>query len=204
MIRHFVIYGDSISTVNHGGGGFVHHIERESLFDQITNFAISASGLTPFTQNCMADLVFNQNHFFSDASLILIWHGTNDWYYGTPINEYKKWLFKVHQRLHEKCPNAQFLFLSPIFRFQAPLEVELPGNAFFTKNRSGHSLIDYEQTLKAFALDVGEWLINMNELTKFQYENAHLYYEDMIHPNQKGYEIISQIIIQSIKKLQEK
>ena len=39
------------------------------------------------TPNSLISLLENQENLPKDADLIIIWHGTNDWYWGAPLGD---------------------------------------------------------------------------------------------------------------------
>ncbi|MBN2696387.1 MAG: hypothetical protein JXR38_02475, partial [Bacilli bacterium] len=146
-------------------------------------------------------LIFRYNRYDRDATAILIWHGTNDWFYGVSVDEFKRNFQDIYSRLKQECPIANFLFLTPIFRFETARGNHEPGDGFETQNLSGNTLLDFENAVIDLAETYKVDFVNMRLETKFTIANVNDFYEDKVHPNERGYEVISKIIIEKLRKI---
>ena len=86
-VRTAVIYGDSISARQYGAGGYEALIKQELSIDVIHNHAISASGLAEGTPDCLVRLLEDPSRLHPEAELVILWHGTNDWYWGVEAGD---------------------------------------------------------------------------------------------------------------------
>lgn len=205
-LKKIVIYGDSISTINHGNGGYEGMLKSALNLDQIYNFAVGSSGLSTITPNNMVDIVSNDDNIPKDADQILIWHGSNDWYWGTPIGQLGDnkgssfWgsIDYAVKRLRVKLPMAKMAWVTPIYRFEQPDGVLNAGLAYELKNRVGHTMLDYYEVLEQASKRYGFSLIDMRRHCNIHEGNENYYLEDRVHPNQNGYEVISRILIQRL------
>ena len=97
-MKTIAIYGDSISTGAHGEGGYEAMLKSSLSLEKVYNFAVGSSGLTRKTPGGMLE-VLDKNPVPEDAELFLIWHGSNDWYWGSRLEEFshgiKEARFKV-------------------------------------------------------------------------------------------------------------
>ncbi len=207
-IKKIAIYGDSISTTSHGDGGYEGILKKSLCLDHIYNYAVSGSGLSLHTPNSMASIVQGDN-IPEDVQLILIWHGTNDWYWGTELgspmdkeaNTFWGAISFVLHRLRSKLPTAKIAWATPIYRKEAPEGSNTSGNAYQSQNAVGHTLLDYYEALEKASKIFGFYLLDMRRLSNIHGENAHLYLEDEAHPNRAGYELIHEVLYKEIKRL---
>lgn len=203
------IYGDSISTVNYGDGGYENMLKESLFLDEIYNFSISSSGLSLDTPNNMVSLIKEQKNIPKDVDLILIWHGSNDWYWGTEIgNLYDNdvttfWggIDFVIKKLRKTVPMAKIVWITPIFRKEMPYLGDTVKEGYELKNIKGYTLLDYYKIIELASKKYGFNLIDMRRLTNFHEDNAKYFLEDNVHPNKYGYKIIHNILNIEIKKL---
>lgn len=194
-MKSLIIFGDSISTTTHGEGGYVGLINEAHHFDHVQSCAISASGLTSLTPNHLQLQIDNHNHDIRRASHVLIWHGTNDFYYHVPLQEFKDQLMSTYLSIKKINPSLQFLYLTPILRYQALEDEHQAINGFQSVNREGYTLIDIEKTIVAFTESMNLSVLIMRTSTPFHMDKIDHYYEDRVHPNKHGYhEIIKPIM----------
>jgi len=210
-IKRLLIYGDSISTGTHGDGGYEPGLLKAFEPDMLANFSVGESGLSPQTPGGMLKILKEQeqtDHAASqDADLILVWHGTNDWYWGTPLGALgdkteDTFYGCIHQaigRLRKRNPEALILWGTPLYRWGMPNGGRQPGSADELKNKAGVTLLDYQKVLCDSAEQEGFSLIPIGQLTKISEKNAEQFLEDRVHPNRAGYERIEQVWIQQIR-----
>ena len=122
MLKSIVIYGDSISTINHGHGGYIRHLEKSFPNAILHNHAIGSSGLSLSTPNSLVSLLESPINIHPEADLIILWHGTNDWYWGAPLGNalhgdpytFEGALHHTLTKLSTLSPHATILFLTPL------------------------------------------------------------------------------------------
>ncbi len=209
-INTLVIYGDSISTTDYGQGGYQNILCEKLKVNNIFNHAISGSA-TAFTPiDNFIRVLSDENNIHPEADFIIIWYGTNDWYWGNhlghigsnDLSTFSGALDKSLQILQVKCPNAKIILLTPIFRNQAPFDVfssNLINNAYLTKNKVGHTLKEYKDMLILIAENRCVPVLDIHTLSQINEFNSKLFLEDDVHPSKLGYERISSIIINFIK-----
>lgn len=205
-INKAVIYGDSISTKNHGKGGYEALIKEKLKISEIINLAVGSSGISRTTPNSLAGLLENEANIHKDADLIIIWHGTNDWYWGAPLGELESnndstfygALKSAVNKLRKLCPKAVIVFLTPIFRCETPDKCAVKKEGYVNKNSVKLTLKDYYDALINASVVWGFSVIDMRRLTNFHYYNAERYFEDYVHPNEAGYKVIADVIASNI------
>lgn len=203
-INKLVIYGDSISTMNYDCGGYGRFL-GEMLDCKITNHAISGSGLGKNTPCSMVSVIDNPENLHSDADIIIVWHGTNDWYWGTPVQGdgndcYDGGLRYVIEKLRNNSPDADIICMTPIFRLQAPDECDECCEAYDNPNKIGFTLKDYIDTLLEMSGKLCFPVVDLRTLTNFNAYNAYKYLPDNIHPSEEGHKRIANILANFIKE----
>ncbi len=207
--KKIVIYGDSISTRNYGNGGYEDILEEKLNTNNIYNYAICGTGVTLNQQDNFIHILSNEENIHTDADLIIIWYGTNDWYWNNEIgtidnndlNTFTGAFNKCLEILQEKCKEANIILLTPIFRNQPPFEMENNkslNNAYKTKNKLGYTLKDYKKVLIEIAENRCIPILDMHTLSQINNFNSNIYLEDEIHPSEVGYEKIGNIIVNFI------
>lgn len=195
------IYGDSLSTGTHGEGGYEAKLKESLDLSETFNFAVGSSSLAKGSAGCMADLL-EEGRVPEDADIILVWHGSNDWYWGTPpgnpvdINArtfYGAISYSIG-RLRMLFPLARIVWVNPIYRLEKPDGGISSGSAYLTPNKIGYTLQDYANALEKASLIHGFPLIDMRRLAGIHEHNSNFYLEDGVHPNKKGYELIHRIL----------
>lgn len=207
--KKIVIYGDSISTKNYGCGGYEHILSEKLNTTNIYNYAICGTGVSSNQQDNFIHILSNEKNIHSDADLIIVWYGTNDWYWSNHLgnaNDNDLYTFggalnKCLEILQDKCKKANIILLTPIFRNQPPFEMEnnKPTNyAYKTKNKLGYTLKDYKNLLFEIAENKYIPILDMHTLSQINNFNSSIYLEDEIHPSKLGYEKIGNIIVNFI------
>ena len=203
------IYGDSISTDSYPGGGWPSRLCAQLSIETRYNHAISASGLSATTPNNTITKVEQPDWQHPDANIALIWHGTNDWYWGAPVgtpgncdpNTYAGAIERMIGTLRRINPEVKIVWMTPIFRHQPPFEV-VPnrcGEAWNTPNRIGATMRDYVEVLEQQSRRLCFPLIDLRTLTGFGEENKHLYYRDIAHPSDVGFDRITDLIARHLR-----
>lgn len=207
-VSKIVIYGDSISTINHGNGGYEGAL-REAYGAEIVNYAVGSSGLAYTTPNNTAQILENPEHIPGDADVILLWHGTNDWYWGSPVGRlgdtepdtFYGAVNKAVSSIRRCAPEAVLVWITPIYRFEKGDGVPEAGRAYETKNKAGNTMEAYYQAIMQASVRYGFPVIDMRRLCGIHEGNQELYLEDQVHPNQAGYERISRVLKRGLDAL---
>ena len=208
-IQTMVIYGDSISTTEYGGGGYEGKLKKLLNCPVVYNYAVSGSGLSAATPDNLVHLLKDEKSIHKEADLIILWHGTNDWYWGAELgeagmNDQQTFIGayeSVIQRLRDACPQAEILCLTPIYRYQAPDQCSRIADAYENKNIAGHTLKDYYDAIIELSERFSLLLMDMKKLTGFNEKNRLEYLVDNVHPSSKGYDIIARVLYEQIQKL---
>ncbi len=138
-ITKTIIYGDSIST-GAFGGGYGKLLKAALDIPVLINHAVSG-GISYGTPDNLVSLLENQSNIRSDADLIIVWHGTNDWYWGVKadsqesgLSVYRYGLEHCIRFLQQNEPNAQILCPTPLYRYQESYGRSEAGDAYVTPN----------------------------------------------------------------------
>lgn len=198
-MRSIAIYGDSISTTSHGNGGYEDKIKEGLKLNKIYNFSVGSSGLTPATPNHMLGIL-ESRPIPEEADVILIWHGSNDWYWGSTIEAFTEGIREAVERLRNGAPKAFLVWCTPIFRYEMPYEGKEKGEAYQMKNRVGQTLYEYCRQLEESSQRLGFYLLDMHRCTNIHRENMDCYLEDQVHPNERGYEKIAKVMIHELER----
>lgn len=199
-MKKLVIYGDSISTVNHGQGGYEGLIKEALCTAEVCNFSVGSSGLAKATPGNMLE-VLEQHPIPEDAELFLIWHGSNDWYWGSSLEEFSAAVRIVVDKLRTAAPGALLAWATPIYRFEKPDGVAQEGEAYDLPNKKGYTMLDYYEELERSSKKLGFFLIDIRRMCGIHRNNAELYLEDRIHPNHEGYVKIAAVMSREIKRI---
>jgi len=204
-----VIYGDSISTTSFGGGGYEKLLKDNLNTKKIYNHAISASGMAKPTPGGLVTLLEDEKYLHKDADLAIIWHGTNDWYWGAELGEAGKAdentfigaLEISVRKIREYTPQIKIIYLTPLYRCQVAVGCTELGEAYINKNIVGNTLKDYYDAITEASKRLCFPLVDMRTATNFNTCNSSVYMPDDVHPSKEGYEIIADILSNSIKLL---
>ena len=144
------------------------------------------------------------------ADLIVLWHGTNDWYWGAPLGAPKDTcpetycgaLRQAVAALRCISPRANIVSMTPLPRWQEPDGIPAspaPRAGYFVRNRAGHTLAEYEAALLSCSRELCFPVIDLRTLMNLHPGNASLYLKDGIHPNRRGYEVLTRIASAQIR-----
>lgn len=204
-IKTAVIYGDSISTSDYGKGGYEPYLRQKLGIETVYNHAIGASALTDGTYCSLIRLLDDSAYLHADADLVILWHGTNDWYWGAPVGipgsadmederTYVGALNHAVRKIRAAAPSALMISMTPLWRFQAPDGCETAAEAWTNPNRAGAVLWDYSDALLEMSRILCFPVVDLRALTGFNEFNYPVYLPDMVHPSDPGYRIISDIL----------
>lgn len=204
-IKKIVIYGDSISTTEFGNGGYARYL-KEKFNAEVINYAVSASGLSLLTPDNTLSTLEKDECLHEDADLIIMWHGSNEWYWGSEIGTlgekngetFLGAIDRAMERIRSKSPNAFLFWLTPIYRYQAPDGCEQEGKAYETKNKAGYTMMDYYCALQEASIYYGFSLIDVRVLSGIHEGNSEKYLGDHVHPTEEGYKRIWKVMEREI------
>lgn len=204
-----LIFGDSISCTTHGNGGYIKTLEKTFAPIKVHNYAISGSGLSIGTPNSCIEVI-KRLHEKSCVNFLLslVWHATNDWYWGTPMGvpstaEESTFFGSIDllvHRLRSLSPSGLLVWVAPIYRWEQPFQTNRKGNAFHVQNKVGLTLSQYTQALDYAGKIYGFPVVPLHELTQFHEGNADQFFEDGVHPNRAGYDRIEKSLMPFIQK----
>ena len=200
------IYGDSLSTGTHGKNAYLDALKEQLPVRELRNFAVGSSGLTEETPNSMIDRMKRQlrEESYKECSppqLVLIWHGTNDWYWGSAPDRFREDALWAADTLRQWFPETLPVWCGPIFRLEAPDGGKEAGDAWRLKNKRGHTLLDYWRALEDCSQAGHFPLLDMNRQVNIHMGNEGICLEDHVHPNEEGYRRIARVLIKSLKEL---
>ncbi len=201
------IYGDSIS-INYEGGGWPQKIESVIDFKTIYNHAIGGSGLSRSTPNNTLSLLDKENNLHPDADIVILWHGTNEWYWGSPVGSCEEEsedtfagaISSAVHKLRLVNPHVKIIWITPLFRHQPPNKTQNTNEAWDSKNCAGFTMKDYDAVIWEQSNRLCFPVIDLRRLTNFGVENKHIYYRDIAHPSEKGFELIADLIARHLKQ----
>lgn len=202
------IYGDSLSTGTHGEGGYEAMLKGSLGLLETFNLSVGSSSLSKGSPGCMADLL-EEGRLPETCDIILVWHGSNDWYWGVPSGKqgdtepstfYGAISYAINT-LRKEFPKARIIWVNPIYRMERPDGGEKAGDAFETPNKTGSTLLDYSLAIERASLLHGFPVIDMRRLSGIHAYNAGYYLEDGVHPNKNGYVLIHSILDSEIRRL---
>lgn len=175
-------------------------IKAGLLAEEICNFSVGSSGLTRNTPGGMLE-VLERNPVPKDADLFLVWHGSNDWYWGSPMDEFSASIRLAVDKLRTAAQEAALCWVTPIYRFERPAGVLEEGEAYDLPNQIGCTMADYYEELESSSKRLGFPLIDMRRLCGIHRQNEDLYLEDRVHPNRQGYVRIAAVLNREIKRI---
>ena len=206
-MKSCVIYGDSISTTNFSAGGFQQTLCDLLGAEKMINLAENAAALSSGYPYSVYDKIM-QEKSDDDVQLVILWAGTNDWYYGVPLGEYDSRLSTdfcgcLRGAVLKACelyPKSAVICVSPIYRYSEYDGQADKFQAFDTKNSAGYTLYDYYKAMQAVSERVGFPLCDMRTLSAINSANHKIYLRDGVHPTVLGYKRIANILYDFAEK----
>lgn len=208
-MKRLAIYGDSISTPEVSNGGYVQYLPQRFPGLEVQNHAVWGSGFCREIPGSLPLVLLDPQNLPRGCDVILLWLGTNDWYFGTPLgspNDGTLLSFSGSLQcclctLRKAAPQASVVCLTPLYRFGEAAECRRAGNARTTPNKVGATLQDYSRALVSTAQQNGCTVVDMPVLTGICEKNAQDYLFDGIHPNEKGCLQIAQALQSVLEEL---
>ena len=201
-----VLYGDSISAEE----DYTQLMQKALGARFVFNHAVGSSGLSSHTPDNLIGILKKKEALHPQADLIVLWHGTNDWYWGAPLGAPKDTcpetycgaLRQAVAALRCISPRANIVSMTPLPRWQEPDGIPAspaPRDGYFVRNRAGHTLAEYEAALLSCSRELCFPVIDLRTLMNLHPGNASLYLKDGIHPNRRGYEVLTRIASAQIR-----
>ena len=209
VIRKLVIFGDSISTPLIGDGGYEALLCRLLQPNELYNFAVPQSGASSVTPDHVMHILNLQSDACAGADVVILWHGTNDWYWGASVGKcgsrdgttYIGAMELAIDRIRRYAPEALVITATPLYRHQAPDGSQISGDAWFIPNKAGATLADYDRALREVARAYSVPLVEMRVLTGFCEQNSERFLPDNVHPGTEGCDMIARIFAGQIEGL---
>jgi lysophospholipase L1-like esterase len=208
-MNKLIIYGDSLSTGTHGNGGYLQALRDAFQPAVLLNRSIGSSGCAACTPDSMMQILSRDDPDACNADLIFVWHGTNDWYWGTPFgpdgledpNTWQGSIARAVQILRRLSPHALLVWATPLYRFECPDTGNISGDAAFLKNKVGYTQLDYTAALRVQA-DLWHFpVIETGRLCGINAQTDSELLEDHVHPNASGYRHIQRVLCAELKQL---
>ena len=146
---------------------------------------------------------------YKKYDLVTIFIGTNDFRYHKPLGSLQninsnnfndKTYFGAYQLLIEYIqksnPNIEIILITPIQRVKDGFDIH-----YF--NNENNQLIDYVNATKKIANLYSLSVIDLYSESGITKENMNIYTRDGLHPNEKGYKIISKHIENALFHIKE-
>ncbi len=191
--KNWITLGDSITKAG------VYQNNLSYMFKEIDNKGINGQTMGYQSKNTSTyDLGKTIN--FKKYDLVTIFIGTNDFRYHKPLGSLKNinsndfddtTYFGAYQLLIEYIkksnPHIEIILITPIQRVRDGFDI----HCF---NKENYQLIDYVNATKKIAHLYSLPVIDLYAESGITKDNINIYTRDGLHPNEKGYELISQHI----------
>ena len=209
-MKNCLIFGDSISTTNFSRGGYEEQLRLLLGAEKMINHAQNAAALTSGYPFSVCDEVTDSPQY-DDVDVVIVWAGTNDWFYGVPLGEpdgrlcdnFCGSLRKTMLTVSERYPKALAFYVTPVYRYSEYDGETVKFEAFDTKNAVGCTLYDYYKCMKEVSERVGFAVCDMRTVSGINKSNHTTYLRDGVHPTEFGYKRIANILCDFIKKFGE-
>lgn len=165
------------------------------------NHAQNAAALTSGYPFSVCDEVTHSPQY-DDVDAVIVWAGTNDWFYGVPLGEpdgrlpdnFCGSLRKTMLTVSERYPTALSFYVTPVYRYSEYDGETVKFEAFDTKNAVGHTLYDYYKCIKEVSERAGFPVCDMRTASGINKSNHTTYLRDGVHPTEFGYKRIANIL----------
>ena len=182
VIYYYVFLGDSIT--------FIYNLNDVFKNENIVNSGVSGNRVENILDN-LYDRVYRYN-----PSDVIILVGVNNFLYENSSSDYvTKSIKKIVSEIHKKLPNCN-IYIQSIYPVDKKVNEEHMKDEFPNKK-----ILDTNKKLKKYCkennityVNVHDSLVNKDGYLDNKYTN------DGLHPNEKGYEIITKIIKKEVFK----
>lgn len=187
--------GDSITKA----GGYQENLLKSLKFSEIDNKGINGQTMA-YQKKITSTWELGKNIDYKDYDLITIFIGTNDFRYHKPLGKIEsinsntlndKTFIGAYQLLLNKIkssnPDAKIILITPLQRVDDGFDIH-------HFNEENNQLIDYVNAIKKVANLYSLPVIDLYAESGITSDNIDIYTRDGLHPNEKGYEIISKKI----------
>lgn len=207
------LFGDSITDNTWGDlQTWVNYMAQYMpVYDlTIVNSAVGGSRLSkgPNTTNAVENLVEDGTTVQSDADIIVIWAGTNDWAGGGPelgtfLGTYGIYgaVKNIIQTLSTNAPNALILFATPLQRYNATDQTRETDTYGTPLNTRGYTLKQFCDAIMETCEYYGIPCIDMNGTSGINRINVSSFTSDGLHPNTAGDKRIAHEMCKKIDSL---
>ena len=205
--------GDSITWVDgngYGGSdeimlGYPSIIQKEQGYDGVINKGIDGASLakSPNYPKNGSILLDNDWKDLNLADTITILSGTNDFKLNVPIGDisdgnldnttYTGAYQSMLKEIKSKNPDAEVYLLTPLQRDNDNYDIH-------TVNEAGHKLIEYVDRVKELGEKYGYEVIDLYNLSDINVDTLDEYTVDGLHPNEKGFEVMANEILNVVKQ----
>lgn len=197
-----VMYGDSIVAGSPGTTPYAQRLQTELLLNQSANEGVSGRPIADGTPNGSGTVttVANTISTYSTYDLVIIAGGTNDFKLNVPLgnilpvgsNNFNRNEFTgAYQHLLENIINTKDTIRIVMM---TPLQRNNSGYDIYHTNTAGYKLIDYCNRIKEIAQLYSVPVIDMYSNSSLNLLNLSTYTLDGLHPNNTGYEILTDYI----------
>lgn len=193
--KRWLTLGDSITKA----GGYQKNLLETLKFSKINNKGINGQTMAHQNKN-ISTWDLGKNIDYKDYDLVTIFIGTNDFRYNKPLGKIEsidsdnfddKTFIGAYQLLLNKIkssnPNVKIVLITPIQRNKDGFDIH-------HFNEENNQLIDYVNAIKKLAYLYSLPVIDLYAESGITSDNIKFYTKDGLHPNEKGYEIISKKI----------
>ncbi len=197
------VLGDSITA---GVGASVPekafiNLLSEKLGAECRNYGAGGTSIVKLTWSERVDFNYRADSMDLDADLVIIFGGTNDFGHceriGTPqdrtIDTFYGAVYSLFYKVVEMFPNAPVVVLTPFHRFGENL-FRVPGAPLSEYRRV---LLEMAEEFSLPVLDVWSESGIQPALPK----HREMYMPDGLHPNDRGHEILANMIVDFLNKL---
>lgn len=198
------VYGDSLSSGTHGDGAY-HQALRDWGAD-LSVHAVGGSPLADVAPSSLVAVLSDPANVHDDLDAAIVWHGSNDWYWGSQLGDAdagpRTYVGAWHHCvgiLRAARPGLPVIAPTPLWRDEAPDGGGTERReAYRTPNRLGLTLADYRSALEDVARELDLHLVDMDAAGLGRH-NADEVYEDRVHPNARGYALISPVLLRGLE-----
>lgn len=214
--KTYISIGDSITwqdkqkypDANKVAIGYQSFLDQKIGFKNIINYSISGASMAKSSKYPARDSIMVRyiTKKYSNVDLITILAGTNDFKLNVPIGEIGK---KDDKNFDESTFYGSYRKLldyilkqnqlTKIYLF-TPLQRDNDGYDINKINPAGFKLIDYADAVKKIGELYNLPVLDLYTVSGIDISNIKQYTRDGLHPNDKGYELISKPIYDFLEK----